>query len=110
MSSSSNGCGAISAAAAFSTWIIPEDLRIYWDFQCYMRGEGERAGSLGALYLANIQQLYERDESASGEEPEIMRAMLGPKPPAKGQEVEDFLPRLVRRGGPVAILNDEAHH
>jgi type III restriction enzyme len=29
--------------------VIPEDLRIYWDFQCYVRGEGERAGSLGAL-------------------------------------------------------------
>ena len=23
--------------------IIPNELRIYWDFQCYMRGEGERA-------------------------------------------------------------------
>ena len=32
--------------------VIPDELRIYWDFQCYMRGEGERAGSLGALYLA----------------------------------------------------------
>ena len=30
------------------------------DFQCYMRGEGERASSLGALYLTNIQQFYER--------------------------------------------------
>ncbi len=29
--------------------VIPNELRIYWDFQCYMRGEGERAGSLGAL-------------------------------------------------------------
>jgi type III restriction enzyme len=89
--------------------MVPDDLEIYWDFQCYMRGEGERAGSLGALYLANIQQLYER-ESASGKEPEIMTAMLGPTPPARGQEVEDFLPRLAKRGGPVAILNDEAHH
>src|SRR5208337_4775828 len=36
--------------------IIPDDLRIFWDLQCYMRGEGERAGSMGALYLSNIQQ------------------------------------------------------
>jgi len=36
--------------------VIPEELRIYWEFQCYMRGEGERAGSLGALYLTNVQQ------------------------------------------------------
>jgi type III restriction enzyme len=90
--------------------IVPDDLRIYWDFQCYMRGEGERAGSLGALYVTNIQQLYERPESGSADEPEIMTAVLGPKPPAQGLEVEDFLPRLVARGGPVAVLNDEAHH
>jgi type III restriction enzyme len=35
--------------------------------------------------------------------------MLGPKPPAKTQEVEGFAPRIARRGGPV-VLNDEAHH
>src|SRR3972149_8437999 len=40
--------------------IIPDELRIYWDFQCYMRGESERANSIGALYLTNIQQFYER--------------------------------------------------
>lgn len=39
-----------------------------------------------------------------------MTAMLGPRPPAQGQEVEDFLPRLAARGGPVAVVNDEAHH
>ena len=90
--------------------IVPDDLRIFWDFQCYIRGEGERAGSLGALYLTNVQQLYDRDKSNSEDEPEVMTAMLGPRPPAQGQEVEDFLPRLAARGGPVAVVNDEAHH
>jgi len=28
--------------------IIPEELRIYWDFQCYVR-ENERAGSIAPL-------------------------------------------------------------
>lgn len=89
--------------------IIPEELRIYWDFQCYMRGEAERASSLGALYLTNVQQLYQRSDSA-GDEPEVMTAMLGPRPPASGMEVEDFAPRLAARGGPLVVLNDEAHH
>ncbi|HWE38049.1 MAG TPA: DEAD/DEAH box helicase family protein [Isosphaeraceae bacterium] len=89
--------------------VIPDDLRIFWDFQCYMRGEGERAGSTGALYLTNIQQFYERPQ-AEADEPDIMTAMLGPKPPAKGSEVEDFAPRIVARGGPAVVLNDEAHH
>jgi type III restriction enzyme len=89
--------------------IIPEDLRIYWDFQCYMRGEAERASSLGALYLTNVQQLHQRS-APEDEEPEVMAAMLGPRPPAKTAEVEDFAPRIVARGGPAAVLNDEAHH
>ncbi|MHB1423191.1 MAG: DEAD/DEAH box helicase family protein [Gemmataceae bacterium] len=29
--------------------VVPEELWIYWDFQCYPRGEAERARSLGAL-------------------------------------------------------------
>ena len=74
-----------------------------------MRGEGERAGSLGALYLTNVQQLHDRPEPAS-DEPDVMTAMLGLRPPAKMQEVEEFIPRLAERGGPAAVLNDEAHH
>ncbi len=90
--------------------VVPEDLRrTFWDLQCYMRGEGERAGSLGALYLTNIQQMHER-EDADDDEPDVMTAMLGPKPPANTQEVEDFIPRIAERGGPVVVLNDEAHH
>jgi type III restriction enzyme len=36
--------------------VIPPELGVFWDFQVYLRGEGERASSLGALYLTNIQQ------------------------------------------------------
>lgn len=90
--------------------IIPPELEIFWrDFQCYMRGEGERASSLGALYLTNIQQFYERATN-SGDEPDIMTAVLGQKPPAQNITIEDFDKRIVNRGGPVVVLNDEAHH
>ena len=89
--------------------VVPDALRIYWDFQCYLRGEAERASSLGALYLTNVQQLYERPVPET-DEPDIMTSMLGPAPPARTLEVEDFLPRLAARGGPVLVVNDEAHH
>src|SRR5436190_19670325 len=82
--------------------VIPDELRIFWDFQCYMRGEGERAGSLGALYVTNVQQLYDRP-APDADEPEEMTAVLGPRPPAQAQ-VEDFAPRIVARGGPAAVL------
>lgn len=90
--------------------VIPAELQIYWnDFQCYMRGEGERASSLGALYLTNVQQFYER-QSNGDDEPEALTAVLGRKPPAKTSIIEDFGKRIVDRGGPIAVVNDEAHH
>jgi type III restriction enzyme len=90
--------------------IIPPELKIFWDFDCYLRGDPERAQSVGALYLTNIQQFYDRDGTGDDNEPDVMTAMLGPKPPAQLSEVEDFTPRLARRGSPVLVINDEAHH
>mgnify|MGYP005853342679 CR=1 FL=1 len=90
--------------------VIPPALAIYWDFDCYLRGEGERARSEGALYLTNIQQFYERGESAEDAEPEEMTAVLGPKPPTKKIEVEDFDARIAARHSPCLVVNDEAHH
>jgi len=90
--------------------VIPPELEIFWrDFQCYMRGESERASSLGALYLTNIQQFYERTTNDDSE-PAEMTAVLGQKPPAQKMTVEDFDKRIIGRGGPVVVLNDEAHH
>jgi type III restriction enzyme len=90
--------------------IVPAELEIFWrDFQFYMRGESERASSLGALYLTNVQQFYERPGS-NDDEPEEITAVLGQKPPTQPVGTEDFEARVVRRGGPVVVLNDEAHH
>jgi type III restriction enzyme len=74
-----------------------------------MRGEGERASSLGALYLTNVQQFYER-QNGEQDEPEELTAVLGPKPPAQTSGIEDFDKRIIDRGGPIVVLNDEAHH
>jgi type III restriction enzyme len=90
--------------------IIPPELKILWDFDCYMRGEAEKAQSQGALYLTNVQQFYERKNNGSTEEPEIMTDMLGPKPPANLSEVEDFDKRIAKRDSPCVVINDEAHH
>ncbi len=90
--------------------IIPPELRVFWDFEVYLRGEGERASSQGALYLTNIQQFYERPNERESDEPEALAAMVGPKPPSEKLAVEDFDKRIIARGGPVLVLNDEAHH
>jgi len=90
--------------------LIPPELEIFWDMEFYMRGDSERASSQGALYLTNIHQLYERADNANDDEPDIMTAVLGPKPPTKTIEIEGFETRLVARGGPLFVANDEAHH
>lgn len=73
-----------------------------------MRGESERASSIGALYLTNVQQFYERNGNGN-DEPDEMTAVLGPKPPTDKQVIEDFDKRIAQRGA-VMVLNDEAHH
>jgi type III restriction enzyme len=90
--------------------IVPPELEVFWDFDCYVRGEQERASSQGALYLTNIQQFYERPGSSDGDEPEEMQAVLGPKPPVGDGQADDFDRRIAERGGPCVVLNDEGHH
>ncbi len=90
--------------------IVPPEMEIFArDLQCYMRGEGERASSLGAVYLANIQQFYTRD-GAPSVEPDVMTAVMGPKPSSLATEAADFLARIVDRAEPIVVINDEAHH
>jgi type III restriction enzyme len=90
--------------------VIPKELEIFWDFDCVIRGEGEKAHSEGALFLTNIQQFYERPDRGNGEEPAPMTDMLGPKPPTKKLELTDFGDRIGLRAGRLLVINDEAHH
>jgi len=91
--------------------VIPPEFKLYWDVECYMRGDGERASSEGAVYLTNIQQLYDRTDAAGkNDEPDVMTAVLGPRPPAQSLETDRFAERISARGGPVFVANDEAHH
>ena len=78
--------------------IRPKEFDIFWDFDCVMRGEGERAHSEGVLFLTNIQQFYERPDRTQEDEPDVMTAILGPRPPAQKIEQVDFAERIARRG------------
>ena len=90
--------------------IVPPQLEIFArELQCYMRGESERASSLGAIYLSNIQQFYTRDGAAS-DEPDVMTAVMGPKPSTQTTESAEFTERIIERGEPILVINDEAHH
>ena len=88
--------------------MIPPELKLYWDFDVYLRGDRERASSNGSLYLTNIQQLHDRP--SDDDEPEPMTAVLGHKPPTTTEETVGFVDRVVARGGTCLVVNDEAHH
>jgi len=90
--------------------IRPKEFGIFWDFDCVMRGDGERAHSEGVLFLPNIQQFYERPDRGKDDEPDVMTAILGPKPPTQKLEQSDFADRIARRAGKLLVVNDEAHH
>ena len=90
--------------------VIPKELEIFWDFDCVVRGEGEKAHAEGTLFLTNIQQFYERADWPLEDEPEQMSAMLGPKPPTQKLELTDFGDRISLRAGKLLVVNDEAHH
>lgn len=89
--------------------VIPPEFVNSWDFECYMRGESERAHSEGSLYLTNVQQLYERPV-INDNEPKEISDVLGRNPSASLSSEEDFMPRVVRQKGPLLVVNDEAHH
>lgn len=95
--------------------LIPRELRIFWELDYIMRDNTERASTEGLLYLSNIQQLYEisgnRRKKTDDNEPEIMTEVLGSKPRNDiDNEPIAFIDLLIKRGGKVLVLNDEAHH
>ena len=90
--------------------LFPKHFTMFWDFECYMRGDSERAHSEGALFLTNIQQFYERPTRANGDEPEVLTQLLGPKPQTHKMEITDFDDRIAKRDGLLLVLNDEGHH
>lgn len=93
--------------------LIPREFKIFWEFDCVMRGDAERAPAEGMLFLTNIQQLYERTERKNNGngEPDIMTEMLGPKPKDDlNSDLTSFSETLAKRAGRLLVLNDEAHH
>ena len=90
--------------------LLPRHFKLFFDMECYMRGDVQRTYSDGALYLTNIQQFYERNVVSKAEESAEITAILGHKPQQKKLEVTDFAERIAQRHDLLLVLNDEAHH
>ena len=89
--------------------VVPKHMQIFWELDCVLRGDGERAAADGMLFLTNIQQLYERQEKAE-DEPDELISVLGPKPRTLISESRSIRERIAERDGTLLVVNDEAHH
>jgi type III restriction enzyme len=90
--------------------VIPKSLKILWELDCILRGDGERAPTDGALFLTNIQQLYDRSKPENDDEPDELFAVLGAKPRPHLNEGRNLRERITEREGTLLVINDEAHH
>ena len=95
--------------------MLPPEFAADWDnMRFFMRGDSADIASRGALYLTNIQQLYDapqkRRRSASGGRPAAIAGFLGSAASDAPEQRDDFDDRIERRRSPCMIINDEAHH
>jgi type III restriction enzyme len=87
--------------------IIPPEWRQEWDFRTVLRGEPYSDSAWGALYLTNIQQLYDR----SDDEPiNPIDMVLGPRVKTDGTAKSASILDMVQEHDDLIIINDEAHH
>ena len=89
--------------------LIPDELRFWWELDFVTRDDPDRSYAPGALYLTNVQQLYDAPAPES-KEADAMTGVLGLAPGPKGRVEEPFAERIVRREGGLLVINDEAHH
>ena len=95
--------------------MVPPEYADQWsDVRFFMRGDKADVASSGAVYLTNIQQLYDAPQRgnrrSSGGVPEPIAGLLGPRASDAPAERDDFDDRIVRRNAAVMVINDEAHH
>ena len=107
--------GDFAAGAIFHRYLmIPPEYGDQWsDVRFFMRGDRSDLASRGAVYLTNIQQLYDapqRNRRRASGPPQPIADLLGPTASDAPDERDDFDDRIVRRRAPLMVINDEAHH
>ena len=94
--------------------IIPPEYSDEWsEMRFFMRGDRADLASRGAVYLTNIQQLYDAPQTRrrrAGAPPTPIADLLGPTASDAPEERDDFDDRIARRRAPLMVINDEAHH
>ena len=95
--------------------IVPPEYADLWgDLRCFLRGDKVDIASQGAVYVTNIQQLYDPAPKEKGRRkagpPQPIAELLGSIASDSMSQRDDFDDRIVGRGTPCLVINDEAHH
>ena len=91
--------------------LIPPEWQAHWQMSVVLRDSPSPPSTLGALYLANIQRLYDApvDRAARNETP-AMTGVLGTPVKRDAAITGEALRDLVLRHGELMVINDEGHH
>ena len=108
--------GDFASGGIFARYpMIPPEYADLWSaVRCFMRGDLSDVASTGAVYLTNIQQLYDIPPKSTGRKkggvPQPIAALMGPTASDTPDQRDDFDERIARRSAPCMVINDEAHH
>jgi len=91
--------------------LIPPEWQGHWQMSVVLRDSPSLPSTLGALYLTNIQRLYDApvDRVARNETP-AMTGVLGAPVKRDAAITGEALRDLVLRHGELMVINDEGHH
>ena len=91
--------------------LIPPEWQSHWQMSVVLRDSPSPPSTLGALYLTNVQRLYDAplDRAARNETP-AMTGVLGTPVKKDAPITGEALRDLVLRHGELMVINDEGHH
>ena len=91
--------------------LIPPEFRAHWQFSVVLRDNPSEPTTRGALYLTNVQRLYDAPaDRASRNESPAMTGVLGPRVRPDAALTGERLRDLVARHDRILVMNDEGHH
>jgi type III restriction enzyme len=91
--------------------LIPPEWRSHWQMSVVLRDSPSVPSTLGALYLTNIQRLYDAPvDRASRNEAPAMTGVLGTPVKKDAPVTGEALRDLVLRHDELMVIDDEGHH
>jgi type III restriction enzyme len=91
--------------------LIPSEWQSHWQMSVVLRDNPSPPSTLGALYLTNIQRLYDSPvDRATRNETPAMTGVLGTPVKKDAPITGEALRDLVLRHGELVVINDEGHH